>query len=70
METLQGFVGWAFLTALYLAPTIVAHVRKHRQFASILAVNVLTGWLCGIGWVVALVWAVSAAQQPATGDPA
>jgi len=42
----------------YLLPTIVALARKKRNLLAIVLVNVLLGWTV-IGWVVALVWAVS-----------
>jgi hypothetical protein len=37
---------------------IIAFSRKHHNTVGILAVNLLLGWTC-IGWIVALVWAVS-----------
>ena len=44
------------LGAIYLAPTIVAIVRKHRE-AQVAVLNVLLGWTF-VAWVVALVMAV------------
>ena len=46
------------LLALYFLPTIIAAVRKKRNLSAILLVNLLLGWSI-IGWIVALVWAVS-----------
>ncbi len=43
---------------VYLLPAIVALWRGHRQTAAILVLNLLLGWSF-IGWVVALVWAVT-----------
>lgn len=57
-------VGSMFLVvgiALYFLPTFVA--RKKRQFVSILVLNLLLGWTL-IGWVGALVWALSSESQP------
>jgi hypothetical protein len=45
---------WA---ALYLLPARVALWRSHRHRWSILVLN-LFGWMV-LGWIVALVWAVS-----------
>ena len=46
---------------LYFLPTFVA--RKKRQFIPILVLNLLLGWTL-IGWVGALVWALSSESQP------
>lgn len=63
----------ALLLALYFAPTIVAAFRGHRQGGPILALNLLLGWTL-VGWVVALVWSLSAdkgaAPPPAVVAPA
>ena len=42
---------------LSFAPTIVAFSRKHAKKWLVFTLNLLTGWT-GIGWVVALVWAI------------
>ncbi len=47
------------LIALYFLPTVVAVARGHHNSGSISLVNLLLGWTF-IGWVVALVWSVSA----------
>ena len=41
---------------IYFIPSIVG--RKQRNFTSILLLNIFLGWTL-IGWVVALIWAVS-----------
>ena len=41
---------------IYFIPSIVG--RKQRNFNSILLLNIFLGWSI-IGWVVALIWAVS-----------
>jgi CHASE2 domain-containing sensor protein len=41
--------------AAYLAPAIIAAVRKHPNTGAILAVTLLLGWT-GIGWIVAFIW--------------
>jgi hypothetical protein len=49
-----------FLTgfALYFLPTIIALARHKTNMAGIVLVNLFLGWSV-IGWVVALVWALS-----------
>lgn len=43
----------------YFLPAIVAATRKKRSAGAIFALNFFLGWTF-IGWVVALVWALSA----------
>jgi len=45
--------------SLYCMPTFVALHRQHHNNTAIAVLNLLLGWTF-IGWVVALVWAVSA----------
>ena len=42
----------------YFAPTIIGAVRKTRNTFAIFALNLLLGWTV-IGWIVALVWALT-----------
>ncbi len=51
-----GIVGF-----IYLLPAFTADRRRHRDLRAIAIVNVLVGWTI-IGWVVALVWALSPAR--------
>jgi hypothetical protein len=60
-----GLVFFAFLFCMYMLPTIVAAVRKHRQLAPIGLLNLLLGWSV-IGWVAAMVWSVTSPQAPQT----
>lgn len=46
------------LISLYFLPTILANANKKRNADAIFVLNLLLGWTF-IGWVVALVWAVS-----------
>jgi hypothetical protein len=46
------------LLIIYLLPTIVAVSRKHHNAGAIFALNLLLGWSM-IGWIVALVWALT-----------
>jgi T4 superinfection immunity protein len=50
------------LLALYFLPTIVAGCRRHPNQAGIVILNLFLGWTF-VGWVIALVWAVSALPQ-------
>ncbi|MDR2612134.1 MAG: superinfection immunity protein [Deltaproteobacteria bacterium] len=47
----------ALALVIYLIPAIVAFKRKHRNRVPILLVNVILGWLYGVAWIVALIWA-------------
>lgn len=46
------------ILAFYALPTIVAFSRGHHNRVAILALNILLGW-SGLGWVAALVWALT-----------
>ena len=64
-ELIVGVLFTALLVALYLIPTRIAYVRKHRNRQAIAAVNVLFGWTI-LGWGLALVWAMTAdVESPA-----
>jgi len=43
---------------IYFLPSIVSLKRKHRQQNAILTLNLFLGWTF-IGWVIALVWAMT-----------
>ena len=45
---------------LYFLPAFLA--RKRSDFTAILVLNLLAGWTF-IGWIIALVWALSSGQQ-------
>ncbi len=51
----------AVAVGLYFLPNWVAMARKHPQGNAIFYLNFLTGWTA-IGWVVALVWSLTAIQ--------
>ena len=50
------FLIFALGTVLYFLPAIVG--RNHKQAAAITLLNLLLGWTL-IGWVIALIWAVT-----------
>jgi hypothetical protein len=53
--------------ALYFLPSLIAAVRSHHQQVAIVGLNLLLGWTL-VGWVVALVWALTAIPRGAA-DP-
>ncbi|WMT47814.1 MAG: superinfection immunity protein [Acidithiobacillus caldus] len=58
MVTLFILVAIVFGAALYFLPTILAYLRKKSNLVAIFVMNLLLGWLF-VGWVIALVWALS-----------
>jgi hypothetical protein len=52
------------IIALYFAPAITAALRGKRNLVAIIALNLLLGWTVA-GWIVALVWALTADPRPA-----
>jgi hypothetical protein len=65
MGGLLVLVGACFAFAFYFAPSIVAVLRKKTNMAAIIVLNAFLGWSI-IGWVISLVWALSADSQPQT----
>ena len=61
IRLIAGLIFLVVVIPLYFLPTFVA--RKKRQFIPILVLNLLLGWTL-IGWVGALVWALSSESQP------
>jgi hypothetical protein len=59
----MGLVLLLIWAAMYFAPTIVAFNRNRHNKGAICALNVFLGWTV-VGWVVALVWALSSSQPP------
>ena len=53
---LVAFVGIGLI--FYFLPTFVAARRDHRNAGAIAALNFFLGWTF-IGWVIALVWALT-----------
>lgn len=51
-------------------PGVIARHKKHHQAAAITVLSWLGIWFIGIGWVVALVWALALPDQRSTGIPA
>jgi hypothetical protein len=55
-------VAFAFGTAIYLIPAIIAIRADHPNKTAIVVLNIFGGWTF-IVWVVALVWALTKPQQ-------
>ncbi len=53
------FFGFGFV--MYFLPSVIALLREKRDKLSIFLLNFFLGW-SGIGWVIALVWALKADQ--------
>ena len=53
------------LSAMYLAPTLVAVGRRAGHSPAIVILNILLGWSV-IGWLAALVWSLLAAPESET----
>ena len=61
-----SIVGWFIAFVLlfpYFLPTIIAILRHKANAGGIFVLNLLLGWTL-IGWIGALVWALSADAQP------
>ena len=58
MSALVGLIVLVILGALYFAPALIANNTKHHNAGAIFVLNLLLGWTL-IGWVVAIVWAIS-----------
>jgi Superinfection immunity protein len=61
---MAGIMLLVILLVLYFVPSLVAWGREHHQVAAIVALNLLLGWTF-VGWVIALVWALTATPGPA-----
>ena len=58
-RTLGGLFWFAMFAALYFLPWIIAWRRRHHNTLAIFVLNFFLGWTI-VGWVAALVWAVTA----------
>lgn len=47
----------------YFLPFLIADRKKHKKLPAIFGLNLLLGWTV-IGWIAALVWALSPDPQP------
>ena len=65
MTTIGDMVLLLVLCVVYFVPTIVAMARNCAKKVGIIVLNVFLGWTL-IGWVLALVWAVSDSEEKKT----
>lgn len=65
----EAFTILALVAAAYMLPTLIALLRGRRNIVAIAALNLLLGWLV-IGWVVALIWALSSSETVVVGAAA
>jgi len=57
-DALFGLAALFICLIVYFLPTIIARNKNKKQTVAIFVLNLLLGGT-GIGWVVALIWAVS-----------
>jgi hypothetical protein len=53
-----GMLGFVFFIVLYFLPGLIATTKKRKNYNAIVILNLFLGWTI-IGWVGALIWAVS-----------
>jgi hypothetical protein len=46
------------IVSLYLLPTIIAAIRRHKNQAPIAIINIIFGWTF-LGWIIALIWSAT-----------
>lgn len=61
---IAGFVLLVFVFVAYFLPTFIAARRNHPNGNGIGILNIFLGWTF-IGWLVALIWSVSAITKSA-----
>ena len=47
----------------YFSPSIIAYDRKHRNFTTILILNIFMGWTV-LGWLIAFIWSTTDNTRP------
>ena len=65
---LHGAAIVLLLAGVYMLPWLVAWIRGHHQTLAIFALNLLLG-TTGLGWVLALVWALTAVRREPAAAP-
>lgn len=51
------------LLIVYFIPTAIAVKRGHPNRVPIILINILTGWMYGVGWLISLVWSCAAIDR-------
>jgi hypothetical protein len=63
--SMPGGSEWLLIIlSLYFIPSIIASARKSSSATAIILLNLFLGWTV-IGWVVALIWAISSSSKQA-----
>lgn len=66
---MEGFLFIVFCLVIYFLPSIVAELRGRPNKGAIFVLNLFLGWTF-LGWIIALVWAVSGEKAVAkSGEP-
>ena len=55
--TFSDFGLLTLCVVIYCLPFLIATAREHKNRVAILLLNLFLGWT-GLGWLVALIWAV------------
>jgi hypothetical protein len=64
MDLIVTLLVWAVLACAYFAPSIIAKEQNpKRSLGAIFALNLILGWTV-IGWIVALIWALTKDREP------
>lgn len=58
IETIDAIFMCIVIITIYLIPSVIACIRKAKRALGIFILNLFLGWTL-LGWVGALVWAVS-----------
>jgi uncharacterized membrane protein YqaE (UPF0057 family) len=58
-----GLIALLVLLIVYCAPSIVATQRGYHNRQAILVLNLLLGWTV-LGWIAALIWALTRPPSP------
>jgi Superinfection immunity protein len=65
-STINSIIFLALMGFFYLLPTLVANARRGQQVLGVFILDLLLGWTF-VGWVIALIWAVSMETKDTAG---
>ena len=51
-------IGPILFLIVYIAPSVIAHVKDHERRKSIIFANIFLGWTV-IGWILILIWTLA-----------
>lgn len=63
-DTTAGLIILAFAMCLYFLPTLIGWSRGVKHPGLLFVGNLLFGWIFGVGWFAALVYAVASDAPP------